>query len=359
MTRPESGFQKTIAKPFVLRGQPYQPSRPVTLSFHPAPPNTGIVFRRSGVELSVNLDTLRHGGFGTNAVLGWNNTEIRRGRHVVSTPEHLLAALRAAGVDNVYIDISGKHVPQFDWSAGPIMRKLSDNLISQQAKRKSLFVDFNVPDVRVLRNRDQLDQLRARLERRGILPDVFHIKPGVPHIVFDSEDTSKPDLIIVRPAKGVRIGSGFGYASHAAFQPDQFHFMPLDRQHFMDEVMDARSPGFVGLWKGRGARLLLALGRIPLPGGFRIHGMTERNLVVSGLPSNRHVLNNPEHFQTKLRYAGQEMARHKTMDTLGAIAALPGYLQDVEIFVFKASHARVISALKELHAKFIEPHNSA
>ncbi|MBI5226256.1 UDP-3-O-acyl-N-acetylglucosamine deacetylase [Candidatus Micrarchaeota archaeon] len=351
--RHDSGFQHTIKKPFEITGQPYQPSRPVTLSFYPAPADTGIVFRRSGVEIPVNLKNLHSGGVGANSFLGWNNTEIRNGRHVVSTPEHLLAALRAAGVDNVYVDISGKHVPQFDWSAGRVMMALKNNLASQQIPRSTLHIDYAVASSRVMRTPEQLAQLQAELENRGIPPDVFRVEPVLPHIVFDAGHPGKPDLIVVRPAKGAHIGSGFGYSSHRAFQPDQFHFMPLDRKHFKDEVMDARSPGFVGFWKGHGAQLLLAIGRIPFPGGFRIHGMTERNLVISGHSSSPRVLNNPNNPETTLRYGGQEMARHKTMDTLGAIAAMPGYLQEVELFVFKASHAHVITALKELQNTFI------
>ena len=59
----------------------------------------------------------------------------------VSTIEHLMAALAAAGVDNIYIEIDGGEVPALDGSAEPFLQLIEQvGILSQPAPRRYIKV---------------------------------------------------------------------------------------------------------------------------------------------------------------------------------------------------------------------------
>src|SRR5690348_17448633 len=65
----------------------------------PGPPGSGIVFRR------VDLDGFEVQANGRNVARVSYATSLMKKGVLLSTTEHLLAALYACGVDNVYVDI--------------------------------------------------------------------------------------------------------------------------------------------------------------------------------------------------------------------------------------------------------------
>src|SRR3954468_13402167 len=78
---------------------------PVPLRLTPAPPDTGYVFRRSdlgGFEIPATVESVAHCSYAT--------TLMRTGV-MLSTVEHLLAALRGLGVDNVFIEVDNLEIP--------------------------------------------------------------------------------------------------------------------------------------------------------------------------------------------------------------------------------------------------------
>ncbi len=83
----------------------------------PAPVNFGIVFRRVDLpgkpEIPVSLEFLAEGKRCTRLV---------RGDASVQMVEHLLAALRASGVDNAIVEITGPEVPMSDGSSQEFVR---------------------------------------------------------------------------------------------------------------------------------------------------------------------------------------------------------------------------------------------
>lgn len=85
--------------------------RPNHIELHPAPPGTGRCFRlRGGLHLPA---TAGH-------VSATNRGVVLSGRAgTVRTPEHLLAALYALQVDDVWIDLDGEEVPILDGSSRP------------------------------------------------------------------------------------------------------------------------------------------------------------------------------------------------------------------------------------------------
>ena len=84
----------------------------VELTLRPAPPDTGIVFRR--VDLAEVVDIPMSATAVTDTRLA---TRVSNGVARVSTVEHLLSACSGLGVDNLYVDITAEEVPILDGSA--------------------------------------------------------------------------------------------------------------------------------------------------------------------------------------------------------------------------------------------------
>jgi UDP-3-O-[3-hydroxymyristoyl] N-acetylglucosamine deacetylase len=86
----------------------------VTLTLKPAPPDTGIVFRRTdvGIEIPATVKHVTAVHYAT--VLGRNGA-------TVETVEHLLAALVSVGIDNVVVELTHNEVPIMDGSAAPFL----------------------------------------------------------------------------------------------------------------------------------------------------------------------------------------------------------------------------------------------
>jgi UDP-3-O-[3-hydroxymyristoyl] N-acetylglucosamine deacetylase len=84
----------------------------------PAPADTGVVFRR------VDLDNFTIEAHGQNVARVSYATSLMKQGVLLSTTEHLLAAIYSCGIDNVYIDIDSIEVPILDGSAEPFMEML-------------------------------------------------------------------------------------------------------------------------------------------------------------------------------------------------------------------------------------------
>jgi UDP-3-O-[3-hydroxymyristoyl] N-acetylglucosamine deacetylase len=83
----------------------------VNLRLRPAPENTGCVFVRTDLdnfEIPANVEYISHCSYAT--------TLMRQGV-ILSTVEHLLSALRGAGIDNCFIDVDNLEIPIMDGSA--------------------------------------------------------------------------------------------------------------------------------------------------------------------------------------------------------------------------------------------------
>ncbi|MBA2620161.1 MAG: UDP-3-O-acyl-N-acetylglucosamine deacetylase [Acidobacteria bacterium] len=83
----------------------------VNLRLKPAPENTGYIFVRTDLddfEIPASVEYISHCSYAT--------TLLRRGV-VLSTCEHLLSALRGAGVDNCFIELDNIEIPIMDGSS--------------------------------------------------------------------------------------------------------------------------------------------------------------------------------------------------------------------------------------------------
>ena len=96
----------------------------------PAPPDTGIVFRR------VDLDNFEIEAHGRNVARVSYATSLMKKGVLLSTTEHLLAAIYACGIDNIYIEIDAIEVPILDGSAQPFMEMLEQAGVRSQRRRR-------------------------------------------------------------------------------------------------------------------------------------------------------------------------------------------------------------------------------
>lgn len=88
------------------------------MTLRPGDTDTGIVFMRTDVDEEVGLVLARH----TSVVDTRLCTVIGNGAGTtVGTIEHLMAALRASGIDNAVIELDGPEVPIMDGSSAPFM----------------------------------------------------------------------------------------------------------------------------------------------------------------------------------------------------------------------------------------------
>jgi len=88
----------------------------VELTLRPAPPDTGIVFRRvdlpTPVDIKVDAYAVTDTRLATTLTAGGDP-----GAPAVKTIEHFLSACSGLGIDNLYIDITNEEVPILDGSA--------------------------------------------------------------------------------------------------------------------------------------------------------------------------------------------------------------------------------------------------
>jgi UDP-3-O-[3-hydroxymyristoyl] N-acetylglucosamine deacetylase len=133
------GRQTTLRDQAVLSGIGVHSGLPVTLILYPAEANTGLRFVRCGFgggrdrEVLADIGAVTATEFAT--VLGDASGPL------VSTAEHVLAALRGLGVDNAVVEIDSPEAPIMDGSAAPFVAAIDQvGLESLAAPRRFIRV---------------------------------------------------------------------------------------------------------------------------------------------------------------------------------------------------------------------------
>jgi UDP-3-O-[3-hydroxymyristoyl] N-acetylglucosamine deacetylase / 3-hydroxyacyl-[acyl-carrier-protein] dehydratase len=124
--------QNTIEREATISGKGLHTGLVVTLTFKPAPENFGFKFKRIDLngqpEIDANVSKVR----GTS-----RGTVLKDGDVVISTIEHVMAALVGVGIDNVLIELDGPEAPILDGSAAPYAKILLEaGLVTQNADRE-------------------------------------------------------------------------------------------------------------------------------------------------------------------------------------------------------------------------------
>jgi UDP-3-O-[3-hydroxymyristoyl] N-acetylglucosamine deacetylase len=266
-------FQTTILRPASAEGVGLHTGVYGHIRLMPAPADTGIVFRR------IDLDNFLIEAQGHNVARVSYATSLMKQGVLLSTTEHLLAAIYSCGVDNIYIDIDAIEVPILDGSAEPFMQMLGQAGI-RKLRRKRRYLKVLQPLEVVEGDPAHPGQVR----RIGIYPaDEFHVRCYVdfPHPLVGQQEV---EMVV---------------------SPETFrHLLARARTFcFERDIEPLRSMGLI-----RG-------------------GSLENAIVLT----NEGVMNGPLRFP-------DEFGRHKALDLIGdlALAGLP-LLARVE--AHKAGHA--------------------
>ena len=127
--------QRTLKSAFSVAGKGLHSGLNIEASFNPAPENHGIKFERIDLEGSPIIEALAE-----NVVDTLRGTVIGRGEARVSTIEHALASLYAAGIDNCLIKVNAPELPILDGSAKLFAEKIAEVGFEEQAVEKSYYI---------------------------------------------------------------------------------------------------------------------------------------------------------------------------------------------------------------------------
>ena len=127
----ETTKQKTLKGSFSLCGKGLHTGLNLTVTFNPAPENTGYKIQRIDLEGQPIIDAVAEKVVDTT-----RGTVLAVGDVRVSTIEHGLSALYALGVDNCLIQVNGPEFPILDGSATIYVERIkSIGLVEQNAPK--------------------------------------------------------------------------------------------------------------------------------------------------------------------------------------------------------------------------------
>lgn len=125
--------QHTLAAASAIEGIGLHSGVNVSLRLLPAPSGTGVIFRRTdlnGFMIEANHRNVARVSYATSLM--------KKGV-LISTTEHLLSALAASQVDNVFVEIDSLEVPILDGSALPFLRLITQVGLQRQRARRVYF----------------------------------------------------------------------------------------------------------------------------------------------------------------------------------------------------------------------------
>ncbi len=127
--------QRTLSHAVSIKGSSLHTGDAVTLTLKPAPAGHGVVFRRTDLagspEIQPRVDHV------TDLVRA---TTIQSGHAKVHTVEHVLSALSGCGIDNVVVEMNASEPPIMDGSARPFVNLLIEGEPVDQDKEREYFV---------------------------------------------------------------------------------------------------------------------------------------------------------------------------------------------------------------------------
>jgi UDP-3-O-[3-hydroxymyristoyl] N-acetylglucosamine deacetylase len=123
--------QRTLKSLISASGVGLHTGQKVRITLRPAPPDTGIVFRRIDLASPVDIPARAELVSDTRLCSGLSRGEVK-----VYTVEHLMSALAGLGVDNAFVDLDAPELPIMDGSASPFALLLQQAGIEEQVAAK-------------------------------------------------------------------------------------------------------------------------------------------------------------------------------------------------------------------------------
>jgi UDP-3-O-[3-hydroxymyristoyl] N-acetylglucosamine deacetylase / 3-hydroxyacyl-[acyl-carrier-protein] dehydratase len=309
--------QRTIKQPATLSGIGLHTGSMTTMTFRPAPENTGIRFRRVDLggspEIPAIVDHVVDVSRGTTIAIG----EAR-----VHTVEHVMAALVGLQIDNVVVELNAHEPPVIDGSAKPFV----DALLSAGFEKQNAPKDYLIID----------QPVEYHNEERGV--DI---------VALPTDDYRITVMVDYHnPALGSQHTGLFNLEKE--FVTD---FAPCRTFCFLHEVEMLHTNGLI---KGGGLDNAIVIIDREL-GGDELQRIGEKFGIKDPvlLGANGVINNRPLHFKN-------EPARHKLLDLMGdlaligvpfkaqVLAARPGHAANVEF----ARKVRKLYQQKKLVRKY-------
>ncbi len=261
----------------------------VELTLRPAPPDTGIVFRRIDLPHAVEIPV---------AVANVSDTRMATtlsppgdpGGPKVKTVEHFLSACAGIGIDNLKVDISGEEVPVLDGSAASFVFLLqSAGVVLQDAPKRFL---------RVLRRVEIREGEGAALKWARL-----------------------------DPFEGYKLAFEIDFGHPAVDQTGQRFEFDMGAGQYTREIARARTFGFTK----------------------DVEAMRRRGLGLGGSMDNVIVIDDQKVLNSEgLRY-GDEFVKHKILDAIGDLHVL-GHPLLAAYSAFRSGHALNNLLLRKLLA---------
>ena len=123
--------QRTLKNVIKATGVTLHGGERAEIILRPAPPHSGILFRRIDLDPIVEIPALAEYVGDTTL-----STTLTKGKVRVSTVEHLLSAFAGLGIDNAYVDVTASEIPIMDGSAGPFVFLIQSAGIEEQKATK-------------------------------------------------------------------------------------------------------------------------------------------------------------------------------------------------------------------------------
>ena len=127
--------QKTIQKSFTIEGKGLHTGLDISLTFNPAPENTGIIIKRVDMPNQPQIEALADYVAETT-----RGTVLKKGEMQVSTIEHAMSALYASGIDNCLLEVNAPEFPILDGSAKLFINEIERAGIQGQKEDKEYYI---------------------------------------------------------------------------------------------------------------------------------------------------------------------------------------------------------------------------
>lgn len=261
--------QRTLNNVVRAAGVGVHSGNKIYLTLRPAPVDTGIIFRRVDLNPVISIPARAHYIGDTSLCTCLIQDGVR-----IGTVEHLLSALAAFGIDNLYVEITASEIPIMDGSSAPFVFLIKS----------------------------------AGIEEQKALKKFIRIKKTVELVDGDKRAT-------IRPFDGFRVSFGIDF-QHPVFKGcPQRATLDFSTTSYEKEVSRARTFGFLSQYEHI-RKMNLALG-----------ASLDNAIVVD----DYRVLN-----EDGLRYP-DEFVKHKILDVIGDLYLL-GFSMIGEFEGFKSGH---------------------
>ena len=145
---PPVSQQQTFRQSASYSGVGLHSGNKVMMTFAPAPPNTGIRFRRMDLEGKPEIEARVENVVQTN-----RSTTLGKGNAKITTVEHVLATMSGFGIDNAVVEIDANEPPIGDGSSREYCRMVEEAGIVPQGAAREI---YRIPEPLELQTEDSL-----------------------------------------------------------------------------------------------------------------------------------------------------------------------------------------------------------